>query len=272
MQQRVTAFIDQARQYISDTFNISPEKQKEIIQEQQSAGDAGKLSASVVSGLLSAVVDFILVLVYVFLFMYFRNHLKRSLFRIIPEGERKNTEVIVHDASKVGQQYLTGLASMIVILWIMYGIGFTLVGVKSAIFFAILCGLLEIVPFVGNITGTSITMLMMVSQGGSTQMVLGVFITYLIIQFIQSYILEPLVVGAEVHINPIFTILTLVGGEMIWGIPGMVLAIPLLGIIKIICDHIEPLKPYGFLIGQDKKKKNDSPLIKKLKRHLPNNR
>ena len=107
---------------------------------------------------------------------------------------------------------------------------------------------------------------MVVSQGGSIQMVLGVFITYLVIQFIQSYILEPLVVGAEVNINPIFTILVLVGGEMIWGIPGMVLAIPILGIIKIVCDHIEPLKPYGFLIGHDKTKREDSPWIKKLKR------
>ena len=185
--------------------------------------------------------------------------------KIVPEGERKNTEIIVHDASKVAQQYLTGLASMIVILWIMYGIGFSIIGVKSAVFFAVLCGLLEIVPFVGNITGTSITMLMVVSQGGSTQMVLGVFVTYLIIQFVQSYLLEPLVVGAEVNINPIFTILVLVGGEMLWGIPGMVLAIPILGIIKIVCDHIEPLKPYGFLIGQGDKKKEESPWVKKLK-------
>jgi predicted PurR-regulated permease PerM len=62
-------------------------------------------------------------------------------------------------------------------------------------------------------------------------------------------------VGAEVNINPLFTIIILVAGELVWGIPGMVLAIPLLGIVKIICDHIEPLKPYGFLIGQEKKKK-----------------
>ncbi len=51
---------------------------------------------------------------------------------------------------------------------------------------------------------------------------------------------------------------------MVWGIPGMVLAIPLLGIVKIICDHIEPLKPYGFLIGQETKKKYG--LIEKFKK------
>ena len=95
-------------------------------------------------------------------------------------------------------------------------------------------------------------------------MIIGVLITYALVQFLQTYILEPLVVGAEVNINHLFTIIVLVVGELVWGIPGMVLAIPLLGIVKIICDHIEPLKPYGFLIGQQKKKK--SGLLEKFRK------
>jgi predicted PurR-regulated permease PerM len=95
-------------------------------------------------------------------------------------------------------------------------------------------------------------------------MLIGILITYAIVQFFQSYILEPLVVGAEVNINPLFTIIIIVVGEMVWGVGGMVLAIPMLGIVKIICDHIEPLKPYGFLIGEEKKKKN-SGIVDKIK-------
>jgi predicted PurR-regulated permease PerM len=94
-------------------------------------------------------------------------------------------------------------------------------------------------------------------------MVIGVLLTYLIVQFLQTYLLEPLVVGAEVNINPLFTIIILVLGELVWGIPGLVLAIPLLGIVKIICDHIDPLKPYGYLIGSDKKKR---PLVIQAKK------
>ncbi|HEY1024340.1 MAG TPA: AI-2E family transporter, partial [Sphingobacteriaceae bacterium] len=206
----------------------------------------------------------ILVLVYIFLFMYFRSRLKKSIVRLVPEGERGNTEKIIRDASQVSQQYLIGLGSMIVVLWILYSIGFSVVGVKSAFFFAILCGLLEIVPFVGNFTGTSLTLLMVLSQGGNAQMAIGVLVTYLTIQFVQTYVLEPLVVGAKVNINPLFTILILVAAEMVWGIPGMVLAIPFLGIVKIICDHIEPLKPYGYLIGEERTK-NESVWVKKIK-------
>jgi predicted PurR-regulated permease PerM len=73
------------------------------------------------------------------------------------------------------------------------------------------------------------------------------------------------VVGAEVNINPLFTILIIVVGELVWGIPGMVLAIPLLGMVKIVCDHVESLKPYGFLIGEEKKKKKSGGFIQKIK-------
>ena len=156
---------------------------------------------------------------------------------------------------------------MILGLWIMYGIGFSIVGVKNAIFFAILCGILEIVPFVGNITGTSLALLGAVAQGGDSSMILGVVAVYFIVQFIQTYFLETLVVGENVSINPLFTIMGLVVGEMIWGIAGMILAIPLLGITKIICDHVPELKPYGFLIGSVDQKGGSS-VFGRLKRWL----
>ncbi len=118
-------------------------------------------------------------------------------------------------------------------------------------FFAVLCGLLEIIPFVGNIIGTVLTALMVLVQGGETAVLAGVLVTYAVIQFFQSYVLEPFVVGSKVNINPLFTILALVAGELVWGIAGMILAIPLLGIFKIICDHTDSLKPYGYLIGEE---------------------
>ena len=111
-------------------------------------------------------------------------------------------------------------------------------------------------PFIGNLIGNLLAVMMVLIQGGGMEMVIGVLITYFTVQALQSYLLEPLVVGAEVNINPLFTIIILVVGELLWGIPGMVLAIPLLGITKIICDHVESLKPFGYLIGSDKKKKS----------------
>jgi predicted PurR-regulated permease PerM len=203
-------------------------------------------------------VDAILVLVYLFLFICSRAHLKKFVLMIVPSSDTKETEQIINDSGKMAQKYISGMSMMIGMLWILYGIGFSIAGVENALFFAVLCGILEIIPFIGNLTGTALTVLMVISQGGDDVMIIAVLGTYLVVQFLQTYILEPLVVGSEVNINPLFTILVLVLFELIWGIPGMVLAIPMLGIVKIVCDHVRPLKPYGFLMG---KEKNSDPKI-----------
>ncbi len=258
IEQQFNQKIGELRDYVNHRFGISHQKQEEIIQGNPSTG-SGKL-ASVFSGLVASLgsflTDLVLTFVYLFLFLYFRPHLRKFLLMLVPATDKKNALAIVDEARGVAQKYITGLCWMILCLWIMYSIGFSVVGVKNAVFFAILCGLLEIVPYVGNLTGNIITIVAVVMQGGSTSMILGVVLTYGTVQFLQTYILEPLVVGKGVRLNPLFTIAGIVAGELIWGVPGMILAIPLLGVTKIVCDHVEPLKPYGFLIGQERKSKS----------------
>lgn len=258
LEQQVNRKYQQASQYISRELGISASRQQQILKEQQSSS-SGKVSA-LITGLLNGtgafLANLLLVFVYIFLFMYFRGRLKGFVIRLVPADQRDNALATMHQAQKVVQKYLSGLSLMIVSLWVMYGIGFSIAGVKNAVFFAILCGLLEIVPFIGNLTGTALTVAMSLVNGGGMSMVIGILVTYGLVQFIQSYLLEPLVVGAEVNINPLATIVGLVAGELLWGIPGMILAIPLMGIARIICDHVPMLHPYAYLLGGDKSKDN----------------
>lgn len=266
LKENVSQSVTRLKEYISKTAGVSPQQQQQMIEKQKSSGGdkAGSMITSVMNVISGLMVDTLLVFVYIFLLLYFRTHIKNFILKLVPDENKDNAVTVITKASKVASRYLTGLGMMIAMLWIMYGIGFSIAGVKNAIFFAILCGLLEIIPFVGNITGTALTILMALSQGGGSGMVIGILITYALVQFIQTYILEPLVVGSEVNINPLFTIIVIVVGELVWGVPGMILAVPVLGIIKVICDHIEPLKPYGFLIGEEKKK-DDKNLVDKIK-------
>lgn len=265
LQEQLAKLFAQVKDYVRSQFGITTRQQQQILKEQQSGGmeAAAGMAIGTLTTTLSLMVSTVLVLVYVFLFLYFRVHFKNFILRLVSVPNMPVAEKVMHKASRVTQQYLSGLGMMIVMLWIMYGIGFTIVGIKGAIFFAILCGILEIVPFAGNITGTSITVLIAFAQGGSIDMVIGVLVTYAIVQFTQTYLLEPLVVGNQVNINPLFTILIIVIGEAIWGIAGMVLAIPLLGMFKVVCDHVEPLKPYGYLIGTQSAKEDKS-IFKKI--------
>ncbi len=262
-----TERIEQVRQYLSQTMGISREDQDKMVKENQSsgAGGAAQVGAAIVGGLLGGLVTLIIAIVYIFMFLYFRAHFKKFILQLVPATEKAETTRVIAESTQVAQKYLGGLGLMIAILWVLYSIGFSIVGVKNAIFFAVLCGILEIVPYVGNLTGTVITLLMVVAQGGDSGIMLGVLITYGLVQFFQNNVLTPLIVGSEVNINPVFTIMALLLGELVWGIPGMILAIPMLGILKIICDHVEPLKPYGFLLGPAGGKKPKSGFSDKIR-------
>lgn len=259
---------NQIQEFVFRNVGISLEKQDQVLSDQQPLFTF--MLKGVAVSVPSIFTNFILIMVYVLFLLYYRSHIKQFLLKLSSPSQKDEIEKVIYRVAHVSQQYLVGLSKMIVCLWIMYGIGFSIIGVKHALFFAFLCGLLEIIPFIGNITGTTITLLVALVQGATLPMLVGITGTYGLVQFIQGWVLEPLIVGSQVKINPLFTIIALVIGGLIWGLPGIFLAIPLMAMFKIVCDHVDPLKPYGFLIGETKSKKGDPTYIKKIKKWVKN--
>lgn len=247
-------------------MNISIKEQFLILKKEQPS--YSNIFQIIFGSITSIFASFILVFVYFIFLLFYRNHIKNFLLKLATPSKREEMEQVIYNATRVSQQYLLGLSKMIVLLWIMYSIGFSIIGVENAIFFAILCGLLEIVPYVGNITGTILTVTVAAIHGANPSLLGGIIITYGIVQLIQGWVLEPLILGPQVKINPLFTIIVLVIGQLLWGIPGIILAIPLTAILKIICDHIDSLKPYGFLIGEIETSKKENVFLKNLKKQL----
>jgi len=250
--------------YIYNHLNLTYKEQSQIFKNEQPSYTT--IMQMLLGSLAYFLTNLILVLVYFIFLLYYRVHVKVFFLKHTESSQRDEMENLIDNAACVSQQYLLGISKMIFLLWIMYGIGFSILGVENALFFAILCGLLEIVPYVGNITGTVLTVVMAALQGENLSMLGGIVAVYVVIQLVQGWLLEPLILGPQVKINPLFTIFALVIGELIWGIPGIILAIPMIAIFKIICDHIEPLKPYGFLIGEIESKKSELGLLNKQKR------
>jgi predicted PurR-regulated permease PerM len=212
--------------------------------------EAGKMTTSVLGNVVAVLIHLILIVVYMVMLLTMRAHIRAFLLRLVrPENEQRIL-LVMGRSVKVAQEYMYGMMIIILFLWVMYGISFSVIGVRYALFFAILCGILEIIPFVGNITGSTLTCIMALSQGGGVHMLLEILATYAGIQFVQFYIVSPLVMRAQVNLSPLFTIVVLIAGELLWGIPGMILAIPSLGILKIVCDEVPFLQAFGFLLGR----------------------
>ncbi len=233
--------------YILNNFGITLKKQSELLSNQQQ--NFASIIPVLVGSLSGIMGNFVLILVYILGLLYYRNHIKNFLLKF-SKSKKNELESLLYKVAIVSQQYLLGLSKMIVCLWVMYGVGFSIIGVKNALFFAILCGVLEIVPFIGNIVGTTITVLAALALGGDITLIIGIISIYGTVQLIQGWILEPLIVGSQVKINPLFTIIALLLGELLWGIAGIFLAIPLIAMFKIVSDNFESLKPFGFLIGE----------------------
>ncbi|MFM9989215.1 AI-2E family transporter [Flavobacterium sp.] len=264
LKQKSIETVTQIQKYIFNTLNLSIEEQYKILKNEQPS--YASMVQIMIGSITSFLSSFILLLVYFVFLLYYRNHIKTFLIKLTAKSQQAEMQEIIQKVTSVSQQYLFGLSKMIFLLWIMYGIGFSVLGVQNAIFFAILCGLLEIVPFIGNITGTTLTVLVAAIHGANFELLGGIVIVYGIVQLIQGWVLEPLILGPQVKINSLFTIIALVLGELIWGIPGIILAIPITAMFKIICDHIEPLKPYGFLIGEIQIPKKESVFVEKFKK------
>ena len=203
VKQKIIDSGDRIQEFIFYHLGVTVEAQSRLLKNEQPSLTA--IMQIVAGSFTHILANFIFVLAYVFFLLYYRAHFRNFIYKLGGSSMVK----VVYSATRVSQQYLVGLIKMIVCLWIMYGIGFTILGIKSAIFFAILCGLLEIVPFIGNITGTLLTVLVAAANGSSPAVLGGIVIIYAIIQFIQGWFLEPFIVGHQVKINPLFTIIIL---------------------------------------------------------------
>ncbi len=266
VKQKTTEGVGHIQQYILSEFRISIKNQSEILKDNQDS-ITGILSIMAGSSV-SVLTNLVLILVYVFLLLHYRVHIKNFILKFSSSRQRDEMEKVAYLATKISRQYFLGFVKMMAWIWVMYFVGFSIIGAKNAVFFALLFSVLEIIPYVGNAIGTLIMVAVSAMQGATFPVLVGIVIIYVIVQLIQGWILQPLILGIQVKINPLFTTVAIVFGGILWGISGIVLAIPATAILKIVCDNIESLKPFGFLIGEIESTKKEDGFVRKIRNYF----
>ena len=193
----------------------------------------------------------LLIFVYLFFFLLYRHKFKQTILRMVPKHHQENARTIIQRSVSVSQQYLLGRILLVLLLAVLYALGLSLSGVKNAILISLLAAVLSLLPYLGNIIGYAVAILMVFISGSGLTGAIGVSVTFTITQFVESYVLEPYVVGNKVDLNPIITIIVVVLGGTVWGIVGMLISIPVLGIFKVVCDNVTVLQPLGYLLGEE---------------------
>lgn len=248
---RFTEVLHESVLWISGYFDIDPVKVNSWITASKtdlvnnSSNAIGQTLITIGSG----VVVIFLLPVYIFLLLFYHPLLMEFIHRLFSKSHQKQVNEIITQIKTVIQRYLVGLVIEAFIISSMYTTALLILGIDYAILLGIIGALLNLIPYVGGLVGVALPMMVALATKTSFWPAIYILIVYYIIQLIDNNYIVPKIVASKVKINALVSIIVVIVGNAIWGIPGMFLSLPLIAIVKLIFDNIESLQPLGFLLG-----------------------
>ena len=272
-QAQIKSSLWELRGWVQDNFHITRGKQLKVVNSATSkvlSPDTAVVGATVLS-VSSILLFLVFTFIYTFFFLLYRTLIMKFLESVFLKENKSTVHEIIEQVQYIIRKYIIGLLIEMAIVAAGVSITFSVMGVKYALLLGLLTGLLNIIPYVGIFTALAISAIVTLGTSPDGSQVIWVVVTLVITHLIDSNILLPLVVGSKVRINALITVLGVVAGEMIWGIPGMFLSIPCIAVLKIIFDRIESLQPWGIILGDEEKKQNKlaTRLMVKQKKVVP---
>ncbi|WP_419800915.1 AI-2E family transporter [Mucilaginibacter sp.] len=264
LQNQVATSFANLQDWITNHFDINAKKQMAYVHSATSQILDNSTSAigTTVLSLSSILLFLIFMMIDTFFLLVYRRLLMKFLVAVFKEENSETVYDVVERIQFIIRKYITGLVLEMTIVATVVCTVFLIGGIKYALLLGLLTGLFNIIPYIGILTALLLSVLITFSTAALGKVVL-VLITIVAMHLIDSNILLPVIVGSKVKINALITILGVIIGEMLWGIPGMFLSIPVIAMFKIIFDRIESLKPWGILLGDDEKPTKHSILHRK---------
>lgn len=251
LQTKFELYINQVSSTLRRDFGISTYDQNKFL------GESMRTISAYLGDVLISTTNTLSVLIqipiYIFLILIYRDKFRDFFLSLIP-GDSEF--VWKKDMERVVQGYISGLTLVTLIIASLNCIGLLALGIDHAIFFGILSGVLTIVPYVGIIIGALFPLIMALITKDSLWYALGVVIVFAVVQFLEGNFITPRITGSKVSINALAAIIALVIGGKILGIAGMILAVPAIGVLKILLSHTDHLKPFVILL-EDKDRVNE---------------
>jgi predicted PurR-regulated permease PerM len=258
IQRTVAKHLDDLSIWISRSFGYSPADQVKFINEQSK-----KLFSSLGSvlsgaaGSLSGIIIFIgLLPVYIYFIMLYRNLFIKFILMWFKKEQYQNVEEAIRQTEKMVKSYLVGLLIQITYIIVLLGGALWLFGIQNALLIGIIFAFLNLVPYLGALIGNILGVLLTLASSNSIVEVLIVLGAITAVQFLDNNILMPRIVGSQVKINPLVSIVGIILGGVMAGLSGMFLAMPVLSILKIVFDRTEKYKQWGVLLGDERPAKS----------------
>ena len=197
--------------------------------------------------------QFLLILLFSFFLLYLRVFFLEFFYKAFASSEKTLIDETMQKIYAVIQNYLLGLLKVIVIIGTLNSIGLWALGIESPLFFGFLGGILVIIPYIGILIGSALPLLVALVTKDSYWYAVGVMGVFLFVHILEGNVITPYVVGSKVSINPLVAVFSLLLFGKLWGLSGLILALPVTAICKIIFDTLPGFKAVGFLLGKPQK-------------------
>lgn len=249
--QKATYWTDKFQKFISETFHLS--RKKQVLEVQKLVTDSLKNGASFITNAVATTTSTLatatLVPIFVFFFLLYRDFFRHFFYQLFSSKHKRKVDIGIRKIYDVVQSYLVGLILVIIIVGILNSAGLLLLGIDHAIFFGFFAAFLLLIPYIGVMIGSILPALMALITKDSPMYALAVLAIFGVVQFLEGNFITPNIVGSKVSINPMAAMIVLILWGNLWGVSGLILALPCIAIIKVIFDLVEPLKPFGYLLG-----------------------
>ena len=202
-------------------------------------GFIGNFVKSIISGSGIMLINFALAVVFCYFFSAYYRDTKSIIFAELQTKERKKWRNIAEQAPDIIRSYLAGMLIVMAILAVLYTISLYLIGLKHAMVWGLIMGLLAIIPYAGTFIGLMLPLTYSFISSNDYRQPLAIFISYIIIQQIEGNFITPKIVGDKLNVNPFIIIVMILFFGKIWGVDGVIISLPLIGVIKAILQEYQ---------------------------------
>lgn len=216
-------------------------------------GSAGNTLANVV-----------LIPLYMFFLLYYRIFFIDFFFRAFQSTPHAKVKTTLDRIYSVIHSYLFGLITVMAIVAILNSIGLLILGLENAWFFGTLAALLLLIPYIGIAIGSLLPALFALATKDSAYSALGVIVWFQIVQVLEANFITPNIVGGKVNISPLVAIIALLLGGKLFGLAGLILAMPMVAVTKVLLDASDEWKAFGYVLGEPSDEHLDKGARKRL--------
>ena len=254
LETQLTEALRSLQEWIHHTFHIEISRQVKFLSS--ISGRAMSASTSMATGLLLSFSGLLLFLIFTLLYTFFiLCHRKRLVEFLVSSFNKENSHTvfaIVEQTQYMVKKYIIGLFIEMFVVFCISGILLWIVGSNFVLLLALITGIFNVIPYIGIFTALLLSALITFATGTAVKALFAA-LSILLVHIIDSNFLMPVILGSKVRINALIIIIGVIIGEMIWGISGMFVAIPIIAIMKIISDNVESLEPWAILLGDEEK-------------------